>query len=206
MNEPRPRLLAVDDDRGVLTVLVAGLSRAGFDVLVATNGDEAVRVAADVRPALALVDASMEGGDGLATVRALRRETHTPAVVLASVRETGMRERALAAGALDVVAKPPDFTRLVPALHAALERLPEPLAADGTAESREPRELLARTLGGAHGPQALIALGILVERHKVNCDEAMRLLHLRAEAAGVPVDEVSLAVIEQAEGTGGAGV
>ncbi|MBZ0250432.1 MAG: response regulator, partial [Burkholderiales bacterium] len=65
MTTARPRVLAVDDDRTVLTALLAGLSRAGFDVVVATNADEALRVAADARPALAVLDLTMGGGRGL---------------------------------------------------------------------------------------------------------------------------------------------
>ena len=72
-------------------------------------------------------------------------------------------------------------------------------SAESLSRAGEGADLLADALGGGHGPQALIALGILVERHKVNCDEAVRMLHQRAGASGLPLDEVALAVIEQAE-------
>ena len=194
MTQARPRLLVVDDDRVVLASLVAGLSRAGFDVVVATNGDEAMRVAVDTQPALAVLDVTMAGRNGLDVAEFLARETHVPFLLLAPARDDAeVRRRAASFGALGVVTKPVDMTRLVPAVRSALER------SRGLAKVGEGVDLLADALGGDHGPQALIAVGILVERHKVNCDEAVRMLHQRAVAAGLAVDEVALAVIEQAE-------
>ena len=193
MTQSKPRLLVVDDDRTVLATLVAGLSRAGFDVVVATNGDEARRVAIDARPVLAVLDAEMEGGNGLDVAEFLSRETRIPFLIVAPPRDDQARRRVVSFGAAGVVAKPIDMTKLVPAVRAALARAGNPsTAGEGARE-------VGDTLGGGHGPQSLIALGILVERHKVNCDEAVRVLHERAAAAGLPIDEVALAIIEQAE-------
>lgn len=192
MTPARTRLLVVDDDRTVLSTLVAGLSRAGFDVVVATNSDEARRVAADARPALAVLDAQMAGG-GLDAVELLAREARVRSLVLVPARDEEARRRAASLGALGVVGKPVDMAKLVPAIRAALLRADEPPPPAPAGDA------LADALEGTHGPQALIALGILVERHKVNCDEAVRLLQRRAQSAGVAVDEVALAVIEEAE-------
>lgn len=195
MTQAGPRLLVVDDDRVVLSTLLSGLSRAGFDVVVATNADEAMRVAVDTRPALAILDVTMAEGSGLEVARFLAHETHVPFLLLAPPRdESEVRRKAASFGAVGVVAKPVDLSRLVPAARAALERPAAPAKSAGGAD------LLSEALGGDHGPQALIALGILVERHKVNCDVAVRMLHDRAVASGLPVDEVALAIIEQAEG------
>lgn len=196
MTTARPRVLAVDDDRTVLTALLGGLSRAGFDVVVATDADEALRVAADTRPALAVLDLTMGGGRGLDVAASLAREAHTPFLLLVPVRdEQEVRRRAASLGALGVVAKPVDMTRLVPAIRAALARVDATDAPPGAGA-----RAVADALGGDHGPQELIALGILVERHRVNCDEAVRILHERARAAGLAIEEVALALIEQAEG------
>lgn len=193
MTPARPRLLVVDDDRIVLSTLVAGLSRAGFDVVVATNADEARHVAVDTRPLLAILDAEMGGGNGLDLAEFLARETRTGFLVLAPPRDEEVRRRAASVGALGVVPKPVDMTKLVPAIRSALAR------AGDAATAGEGRNVLADTLGGDHGPQELIAIGILVERHKVNCDEAVRLLHERARSSGIAIDQIALAVIEQAE-------
>ncbi len=195
MTEARRRLLVVDDDRAILSMLVAGLSRAGFDTVVATNADEARRMVAEAQPVLAILDAQMEGGRSFDLADHLLREARLPFLVLAPARDEAVRKRASSCGAATVLAKPVDLSRLVPAIKAALERgAPEPPrrpAADG---------LLADALEGGHGPQTLIALGILVERHKVNCDDAVRMLHQRAQAAGQAPDEYALTIIEQSEG------
>ena len=173
MTQARPRLLIVDDDRVVLSAMLTGLSRAGFDVVVATNGDEATRVAVDARPVLAIVDVEMEGHKGLEVAEALARETRTPLLLLALARDEPARSRGATMGALGVIAKPVDMARLVPAIRAALARVDDASRAGGATGP------LAETLEGKNGPQALIAIGILVERHKVNCDEAVRLLDHR---------------------------
>lgn len=193
MTQARPRLLIVDDDRIVLSTMLAGLSRAGFDVVVATNGDEAARVAVDARPALAIVDVGMEGHKGLAVAEALARETRTPLLLLAQARDEAARSLGASIGALGVISKPIDMAKIVPAIRAALAKVDDASRAGGGTG------LLAETLEGKNGPQALIAIGILVERHKVNCDEAARLLEQRAIAGGLLVEEVALTVIEQAE-------
>lgn len=194
MTQARPRILVVDDDRVVLAMLVAGLSRAGFDVVVATNGDEAMRVAVDAEPALAILDVEMGGTSGLDVAEFLARETRVPFLFLSASRDEEVKRKAASMGSLGFLQKPVDMARLVPAIRSALLHSTEvPVQHDDGAA------LLAETLGGGHGLQALIAVGILSERHKVNCDEAVRMLHHRAIAAGVPVDDVSLTIIEQAE-------
>lgn len=198
MNQSKPRLLVVDDDRAVLSLLVAGLARAGFDVVVATNADEAMRMAVDVQPALAILDADMQGRNGFAVGEFLQRETRVPFLFLLPARDAPGRERAAALGAAGIVAKPVDMTKLVPAIHAALERGHVAPPAHSPAAPAQPG-LLDDTLGGGHGPQTLIAIGILAERHRLNCDEAVRVLHERAASAGVSVDEAALTLIEQAE-------
>ena len=195
MTLARPRLLVVDDDRAVLSTLVSGLSRAGFEVVVATNGDEAIRIAVDARPALVVLDVTMAGRKGLDVAQSFARESRVPLLLLAPLRdEAEVRRQASAFGAGGGAATPGHWPRGGPPSGGARARADQP-ARDG-----EGAGLLADALGGDHGPQELIALGILVERHKVNCDEAVRILHQRAADAGLPIDEVALAVIEQAEG------
>lgn len=194
MTQARPRLLVVDDDRVVLSMLVAGLSRAGFDVVVATNGDEAMRVAVDANPALAVLDVEMGGTSGLDVAEFLARETRVPFLFLSASRDEEVKRKAASMGSKGWVQKPVDMAKLVPAIRTALLH-----PGEGPKPHDEGTDLLAETLSGGHGMQALIAVGILAERHKVNCDEAVKMLHHRAIAAAEPVDEVALTIIEQAE-------
>ena len=59
------RILVVDDDRLVLATVTHGLSQAGYEVIDADNGDDAILLAREHRPDLALLDIRMEGKSGL---------------------------------------------------------------------------------------------------------------------------------------------
>ncbi len=59
------RILVVDDDRLVLATVVAGLRQAGFEVLEADNGDDAILLARNHRPRLAILDMRMQGKSGM---------------------------------------------------------------------------------------------------------------------------------------------
>lgn len=194
MEEKKTRLLVVDDDRIVLATLVAGLARAGFDVVVASNADEAMKLAVEVQPALALLDVEMEGKNGLDVAQFLASETRVPFMFLSAHGEEAIVRQAASHGALGFLVKPLDVKQMIPAIRSALER------AQDISHLKQGAAMLADTLVQGRGRQALIAIGILVERHKVNCDEAVRILHERARAAGLAIEEVALALIEQAEG------
>ncbi|MEY2656198.1 MAG: hypothetical protein RLZZ524_3226, partial [Pseudomonadota bacterium] len=58
------RILVVDDDRLVLATLVHGLAQAGFDIVDADNGDDAILLARQHKPDLALLDIRMDGLSG----------------------------------------------------------------------------------------------------------------------------------------------
>lgn len=189
----KTRLLVVDDDRLVLATLVAGLSRAGFDVLVASNADEGIRLAVEAQPALALLDVQMEGRNGLDVAQFLSRETSVPFMFLSACGDEEVVRRAAAFGALGFLVKPLDVHQVVPAIRSALER------AGDISKLREGAAILADTLVQGRGRQALIALGILVERHKLNCDQALTMLHDNARIAGRGVEDEALRVIEEAE-------
>ncbi len=113
--------------------------------MVATNGDEATRVAVDARPVLAIVDVEMEGHKGLEVAEALARETRTPLLLLALARDEPARSRGATIGALGVIAKPVDMARLVPAIRAALARVDERVAGRGGRPAPLPRRSRGRT-------------------------------------------------------------
>ncbi|MGL4187267.1 MAG: response regulator, partial [Sphaerotilus sulfidivorans] len=68
----RGRILVVDDDRLVLATVVHGLADAGFDIIDADNGDDAILLAREHRPDLALLDIRMDGMSGFDVARYLR--------------------------------------------------------------------------------------------------------------------------------------
>ena len=75
-------LLAVDDESGILRLLHIELSAQGFRVLTASNGKEAVRMAEQHRPDIALLDILMPGASGLELMKEFRERWNMPIILL----------------------------------------------------------------------------------------------------------------------------
>jgi DNA-binding response OmpR family regulator len=107
----RPLLLIADDDEDILELLSFRLERAGYDVLRARTGDEALELAFGRRPALAVLDVMMPGRDGLEVTRELRSHPATQAIPVILLTARAMATdvaHGMAAGADDYVKKPFD--------------------------------------------------------------------------------------------------
>jgi two-component system, OmpR family, KDP operon response regulator KdpE len=133
----RLRILVCDDEPQILRALRVILREAGFEVVPATNAQEALDSAAVQSPSAAIVDLVLPDGDGVEVCRALREWSDMPIVVLSAIGEEAEKVRALSAGADDYVTKPFGPSELIARLNAALRRATpragvEPvLAADG---------------------------------------------------------------------------
>ena len=115
MIEPRPvsgpLLLIADDDEDILELLGFRLERAGYEIVRARNGEEALRLALEHTPALALLDVTMPGLDGYEVTRRLRTEPRTsamPVILLTARAQASDISRGMAAGADDYIKKPFD--------------------------------------------------------------------------------------------------
>jgi two-component system KDP operon response regulator KdpE len=116
------RVLVVDDERQILRALSTNLQARGFEVVLATNGAEALRQAADHHPDLVVLDLGLPDVDGIEVIHGLRGWTTVPIVVL-SVREAEAdKVAALDAGADDYVTKPFGMNELLARMRAALRR------------------------------------------------------------------------------------
>jgi two-component system phosphate regulon response regulator PhoB len=104
-----PVLLVADDDEDILTLVQLRLSRSGFEVVVARDGEEALRLARERSPDLAVLDWMMPKMSGVDVLRALRASEATagiPVVLLtARASEFDVRE-GIDAGADDYIQKP----------------------------------------------------------------------------------------------------
>lgn len=116
------KVLAVDDDPQVLTVLDRALSQAGYEVVVARTGTDGLAAAAATRPSLVLVDLRLPDIDGIEVVRRLRTWTRIPIVLLSGAGSVRTRVRALDAGADDFVDKPFSMDELRARVGAQLRR------------------------------------------------------------------------------------
>jgi len=110
------RILCVEDNDDNLYMLHRRLSRAGFEVKVATNGAEAVEWAKGLQPDIIVMDLNLPKLNGWEATRQLKgqEETkHIPIIVLSANTGDQPRERAFEAGCDDFETKPADFDRLI---------------------------------------------------------------------------------------------
>jgi len=116
----RRRILVVDDDASVRRFLEMVLTDAGYAVLQAGNGVEALRLAAAWRPDCITMDLRMPGMDGVSTIRALRAEAETRHIPVIVVSVLSARERR-ETGADAAVVKPVDQEALLATVRGVLE-------------------------------------------------------------------------------------
>jgi DNA-binding NarL/FixJ family response regulator len=105
----RDTILVVDDTPETLGFLTDTLDLAGFTVLIATDGDSALRLVQQITPDLVLMDAVMPGLNGFETCRRMKRDrmlAHLPVIFMTGLSETENVLEGLAAGGVDYVTKP----------------------------------------------------------------------------------------------------
>ena len=125
------KLLIADDDPQLVRALRITLGAHGYDVIAASDGAEAVTLAAQSHPDIILLDLGMPRLDGMEVIHALRGWTRAPIIVVSGRTGSADKIDALEAGADDFVTKPLD----VAALLGAIERV---LARPGTAGGDDP--------------------------------------------------------------------
>jgi DNA-binding response OmpR family regulator len=128
------RILVVDDDAKTVELVKLYLNRDGYKVLVAYNGNEALRLAKEVRPDLIVLDLMLPGMDGLEVCSALRAESDVPIIMLTAKTAEQDRLLGLDLGADDYVTKPFSPKELAARVRAVLRRLPEDALQRGPVE------------------------------------------------------------------------
>ena len=148
------RVLIAEDETIIRLDLRQMLEEHGFVVCgEARDGNEAIELARELEPDLALLDVRMPGVDGIECARRIHAERPIPIVMVTAHSDRGLVERALAAGAFSYLSKPFRAADLIPAIRAALIRHRELLdarravgrLADGT---DRPVELAVTSPGG----------------------------------------------------------
>jgi two-component system KDP operon response regulator KdpE len=132
------RVLVCDDEPQIVRALRVVLREAGYQVVAASDGEEALDRAAVQPPDAAIIDLVLPDIDGVEVCRRLREWTAAPIIVLSAVGDETEKVRALDAGADDYVTKPFGPRELVARLQAALRRAgsgaDEPVLAAGELE------------------------------------------------------------------------
>ena len=122
--DPDPaRLLVVDDEATIRELLSASLRFAGYDVVTAATGTEAVRAAASARPDLVLLDVMMADGDGFEAAQRIHSSgADLPVIFLTARDEVRDRVCGFELGADDYVTKPFSLDEVLARIRAVLKR------------------------------------------------------------------------------------
>ena len=121
------KILYVEDNDDNVYMLRGRLTRAGFEVAVATDGEQGVAMAASAAPDLILMDLSLPVLDGWEATRRLKSAPETrpiPIIALSAHAMDGDRAKALAAGCDDYDTKPVDLPRLLGKIRTLLAKEP----------------------------------------------------------------------------------
>ena len=186
-------ILVVDDDRLVLATLTHGLAQAGYRVIDADNGDDAILLAREHKPDLALLDIRMEGKSGFDVAAYLREYCQMPFMFLSAFSDDATVAQVKALGAVAYLVKPLDIRQIVPAVEAALgqagRRAPVPAPAPAPTPAGE----------GAQHPTVAMAVGVLMHRYSLARGPALERLQRLARTEGRALPEQAERVLQAVE-------
>jgi pilus assembly protein CpaE len=162
------KILVIDDDANVQRVLQYTLKQEGFEVVVATDGAEGLRLWEETAPALILLDVSLPKLDGYAVAAKIReaeaKASHVPIIMLTVEKEVEQKVRGLRAGADDYLIKPFHRAELLARMKSLLARF---TPSEGGLVGRPPLGRLLAFYGAKGGVGATtIAINAAIALHK----------------------------------------
>jgi DNA-binding response OmpR family regulator len=116
-------ILVVDDEEAIAEAVRKRLESEGFRVVVAADGPEAIRLHAEHRPDLVVLDLMLPGMDGLEVCKAIQRDRWTPVLMLTARTEEADKVAGFAVGADDYLTKPFSLRELAVRVKAILRRM-----------------------------------------------------------------------------------
>jgi DNA-binding response OmpR family regulator len=120
---PDQTVLVVDDEEAIAEAVRARLEAEGYRVVVAGDGPQAIRLHAEHRPDLVVLDLMLPGMDGLEVCKAIQRTAWTPVLMLTARTEEADKVAGFAVGADDYLTKPFSLRELVVRVKAILRRI-----------------------------------------------------------------------------------
>ncbi len=185
------KILLVDDDRLILSTLATGLRAFGYEVLEATTGKEGIRLAKEEQPDIALLDVCLPDISGPEISKILDENWGIPTLFLSAHDDVKTVEQAVVAGGLGYLVKPFAIKHLVPAVEVALQQ---------GRELRTLKERENRLQAALERNRAInVAVGVLMERHRLPRQEAYENLRYRARSQRCKVLTIANRVVESAE-------
>jgi two-component system, response regulator PdtaR len=188
------RILIAEDETIIRLDLRELLEGAGFEVCAeARDGEEAVSLAREASPDLAIMDVKMPNLDGIEAARRILDERPIPIVMLTAYGQDELVSRAVEAGVFGYLVKPFREQDLLPAIHTARARHDELMAVRDEAES------LAEALSARKAIER--AKGLLMAREGLSEDEAFARLRKASQLSGRPLKVVADALIATFDAT-----
>ena len=189
------KILVVDDDRLVLATLTHGLAQAGYEVIDADNGDDAILLARQHKPDLALLDIRMEGKSGFDVAAYLREYLHMPFMFLSAFADDETVQQVKALGAVAYLVKPLDIGQILPTVAAAFANLPA--RADAARPASAPATAAAPA--AAAGDLVPMAVGVLMHRYSLQRGPALARLQKLAADEQRPLADQAERLVEAVE-------
>jgi len=197
------KILVVDDDRLVLATLTHGLTQAGYDVIDADNGDDAILLAREHRPDLALLDIRMEGMSGFDVAAYLREYCKMPFMFLSAFTDDDTVRQVHELGAVDYLVKPLDIGQIVPAVQAVFARLKSPGGSAPTAVAAAPIAVPTLQADALSTVEAM-AVGVLMHRYSLTRGVAQERLRRMASSNALSPSAEAERLLEAVERFSGA--
>ena len=186
------KILVVDDDRLVLATLTHGLSQAGYEVIDADNGDDAILLAHEHKPELALLDIRMEGKTGFDVAAYLREYCQIPFMFLSAFADEATVAQVKELGAVTYLVKPLDIQQIVPAVESAFaNRRKNAAEAEAQATQTTTQAKTSAAASSSADPLAqtvALAVGIVMHRHSLGRGQALDRLRKQAQQEGRTVE------------------
>jgi two-component system, response regulator PdtaR len=182
------RILIAEDETIIRLDLRDLLERAGFEVCAeAHDGEQAVALARDAHPDLAIMDVKMPRLDGIEAARRILDERPIPIVMLTAYGQDELVSRAVEAGVFGYLVKPFREQDLLPAIAAARARHEELQAL------REEAESLSEALAARKVIER--AKGLLMDKESLSEQEAFARLRKASQVSGRPLKVIAEAVV-----------
>jgi AmiR/NasT family two-component response regulator len=186
-NQTTKRILIAEDETLIRMDLAEMLRESGYEVVgEATNGEEAINLAKELKPDLAILDVKMPKIDGITAAESIVEIS--PVLMLTAFSQKDLVERAVDAGVMAYLVKPFTVNDLLPAIEIAITRHTQMLAlrteVTDLTERLETRKIIDR------------AKGILMQAMRISEPEAFKWIQRTAMDRRVSMKQVAEAVID----------
>ncbi|HEY8025738.1 MAG TPA: response regulator [Burkholderiaceae bacterium] len=177
------RVLLVDDDPITLATISQILKKAGYETAQASSGKEALEIAVEFHPDLALLDVMMSEMSGIELAKCLQEMDKIPFMFISAHAEVEIVKQATEYGAVGYLLKPFDVAQVIPAFEAALGR------ADDIRRLRNSEANLTVALNS--GRETSMAVGLLMAKYGADRNTAFEVLRAYARSNRCKINDVA---------------